>query len=109
MNEKLNALSRDALRLLEYLRETEAILGRLTSAATLDPLAALTPREKEMFGLIAQGLSLRAMAMKLGIKENTADSHRDTVRKKLGFGSSEELANFASDLKSRGLFPTPPV
>lgn len=44
----------------------------------------LTPREREVLGLLAQGLSNRAIGRRLGISENTARFHVNAILGKLG-------------------------
>lgn len=44
----------------------------------------LTPRELEILGLIAQGLSTREMAERVGVSENTVKTHVGRVLDKLG-------------------------
>lgn len=44
----------------------------------------LTPREREVLGLLAQGLSNRALGRRLGISENTARFHVNSILAKLG-------------------------
>ena len=48
------------------------------------PSPALTPRETEVFRLIAAGLSAREVAERLGIKYGTARNHIHRVLQKLG-------------------------
>jgi DNA-binding CsgD family transcriptional regulator len=45
---------------------------------------ALTPREREALGLLADGLSNKAIAARLGISEHTAKFHVASVLAKLG-------------------------
>lgn len=44
----------------------------------------LTPRELEILGLIAEGLSTREMAERVGVSENTVKTHAGRVLDKLG-------------------------
>jgi DNA-binding NarL/FixJ family response regulator len=44
----------------------------------------LTPREREVLGLMAQGLSNKAIAQRLSITEHTAKFHVNAVLQKLG-------------------------
>jgi DNA-binding NarL/FixJ family response regulator len=48
-----------------------------------DPLAELTPREKEVLGLVAEGLSNRAIATRLFVTERTVEAHVQQIFRKL--------------------------
>jgi serine/threonine-protein kinase len=49
-----------------------------------DPLAELTPREKEVLSLLAEGLSNRALASRLFVTERTVEAHVQQIFLKLG-------------------------
>lgn len=51
----------------------------------------LTDKEIEVADLLIEGLSLREIANKLYISENTAKTHRSSVYKKMQVGSRDEL------------------
>ncbi|MGQ5525397.1 response regulator [Chitinimonas sp. PSY-7] len=60
------------------------------------PLAyGLTEREREVLVLLAQGLSNKAIAQQLAISVRTAETHRLSVRRKLGIDSAAGLAKYA--------------
>ncbi len=60
-----------------------------------DPLNALTPREREVLALAAEGMSMTAMAEKLFISPRTAETHRTNLMQKLGLQSQTDLVRFA--------------
>jgi non-specific serine/threonine protein kinase len=53
---------------------------------------ALTRREKEIAGLVADGLGNREIAERLYLSKRTVDSHLEHIFTKLGFGSRTQLA-----------------
>lgn len=59
-----------------------------------DPLARwpLTPREREVALLVAQGRTNRQIAAQLVIAHRTADTHVENILKKLGFTSRTQVA-----------------
>jgi DNA-binding CsgD family transcriptional regulator len=52
----------------------------------------LTPRELEVARLVAQGLTNRQVAMRLGIAERTAETHVDHILTKLDFAGRAQIA-----------------
>ena len=55
----------------------------------------LTPREMEVAGLVALGLSNRQIARRLFISEHTAATHIQHILAKLGFSSRAQIATWA--------------
>ncbi len=62
----------------------------------------LTPRERDVLGLVAQGLPNRAIGESLGITERTARTHVSNILAKLGLTSRTQAALFAVE---QGLEP----
>ena len=60
------------------------------------PAKPLTRREREIAGLVAEGLTNREIARKLFISERTAEGHVEQIRNKLGFTSRSQVASWAT-------------
>jgi two-component system, NarL family, response regulator LiaR len=75
------------------------LLTRLTQALQRppppDPLQPLSPREREVLGLIARGHSNRQIASDLGIGEQTVKTHVRSILTKLGLQDRVQAAIFA--------------
>lgn len=67
----------DALR-----REFDELTGRVGEDGDVSP--SLTTRETEIFGLIGDGLTTKAIAERLGLSEHTVQTHRKRIAAKLG-------------------------
>ena len=63
------------------------MLGRRRRA---DPLASLTPREREVLGLMAEGRSNSAMAEALVVSERAVEKHVTSILAKLGLPPAAE-------------------
>jgi DNA-binding NarL/FixJ family response regulator len=60
-----------------------------------DPYERLTPREREVLSLTAQGHSGAAIAGRLYISQRTVESHRASLMRKLGVRNQKELVRYA--------------
>lgn len=58
-------------------------------------LGSLTPREREVFQLLAIGQSNKEVARELGMSLGTAKKHRENLQRKLDCHSAAELARLA--------------
>lgn len=61
------------------------------------PEEALSPRERDVLGLLAQGLSNKQIAAALGMAEKTARAHVSSILQKLGFSGRTQAALYARD------------
>ena len=55
----------------------------------------LSPREREIVQLLAEGRSNKEVAVALGISVKTAETHRARIMQKMGFHSVTELVRYA--------------
>jgi DNA-binding NarL/FixJ family response regulator len=78
----------------------QAYLGGKTGGG--DAYGTLTRREREVLHLVAEGLSAKEIARRLGMSPRTAETHRSHVMHKLGLHSRTELIRFAI---RRGIVP----
>lgn len=62
---------------------------------TTPTLALLSPREREVLSLIAEGFSRAEIGQRLGISIRTADTHRKHIMEKLELHSTADLTRFA--------------
>ena len=60
-----------------------------------DALANLTPKEREVLGLLAVGLTVEEIAERLALTCKTVQTHRNSLRKKLGVKTDVELCLLA--------------
>jgi DNA-binding NarL/FixJ family response regulator len=73
-----------------------ASLGKTTGRPSPATEAArLTPREREILQLIAEGKSNWCVATILGVSIKTVETHREHVMRKLGLASVVELVHYA--------------
>jgi DNA-binding NarL/FixJ family response regulator len=81
---------------------TAGVTRRLVQLATGPPhplIAKLSEREREVLGLVAQGLTNRQIAERLVISETTARNHVSHILEKLGMSRRAEAAAFAAQLR----------
>jgi DNA-binding CsgD family transcriptional regulator len=58
---------------------------------------ALTRRERQIAGLVAQGLTNKDIAARLAIRLRTAESHIEHILNKLGFTNRTQIATWATE------------
>ena len=110
-------VSQSATDIIEALRST--LRGDQYVAPTLDvdaiertmresPLRSLTPREREIFALLAQGLANAVIARRLYISKRTAETHRQRIMRKLQMHSISDLVLVAKRLEMIGMVAEAP-
>lgn len=98
--EELELAIRSALRGDAYIspKVARAVIDRYragTAAGGHEGLASLTPREREVFQLLALGRSNKEVARELDMSVGTAKKHRENLQRKLDCHSAAELARLA--------------
>jgi len=74
----------------------EGYLKPVTKAVPLAPLRSrLTPREREVVQLIAEGKSTKEVAVALQLSVKTAETHRSNIMRKLELHSVSDLVLYA--------------
>ncbi len=76
---------------------SEWAINALTTrvAETTDPLSSLSPREREVLQLAAEGYANPEIAEKLFISPRTAETHRTNLMRKLALQSQTDLVRFS--------------
>lgn len=70
---------------------------KLLAHPQADPLAGLTPREREVLGLIGRGMSNKAIGQRLGIAEKTVKNHVSNLLAKLELNDRLQAALYARE------------
>jgi DNA-binding NarL/FixJ family response regulator len=70
--------------------DPEVVSLLLSPLRATDQLAALTPREREVLALIAEGRTNRGIARRLWLTERTVETHIASILAKLGIGADDE-------------------
>ncbi|MGC6486647.1 MAG: response regulator [Planctomycetota bacterium] len=72
-----------------------AVRGDVSADDDASPLGVLTPREREVFQLLAIGKANKEVAAMLDLSLGTVKKHRENLQRKLDCHSSAELARLA--------------
>jgi DNA-binding NarL/FixJ family response regulator len=72
--------------------DPEVVKQLLAQQQDDDPLAQLTPREREVLALVARGFANKRIARELGIAEKTVKTHVGHVLAKLGVTDRTQAA-----------------
>jgi len=60
-----------------------------------DSFDSLTPRERQVLHLVAEGLTYQEIGERLGVSARTVETHRANLSRKLGLPSQVELVRYA--------------
>jgi len=88
INRELIAMGFSKPELFEVLKDEK-------KADPNNPVDTLSPREREVLLLIADGKTNKEIATKLNLSVYTVDSHRGKIMEKLNLHSAGELVRFA--------------
>ncbi len=81
---------------------TDRVLERLRDGPTIDPrLASLTPQERRILNLIAEGKTNRQIAEEMFLAEKTVKNYVSNLLAKLGMERRTQAATFAARLNER--------
>jgi DNA-binding NarL/FixJ family response regulator len=101
--------ARDLVAAMEALRQGKTFFTPKVAAMVLDgylgrdnrpaqevpPGSRLTPREREIVQLLAEGKSSKEVAVALGLSVKTAETHRSNITRKLELHSVSDLVLYA--------------
>jgi DNA-binding NarL/FixJ family response regulator len=74
---------------------SQRLVERVTGAGEPDPLASLTPRQREILRLVAEGVHAKEIAHRLRISRKTVDAHRAEIMERLGIRDVPGLVRLA--------------
>lgn len=81
-------------------RATEALMQRIRSDRTADPLAELSDQERAVFDLIGEGLTNREIGARLFLAEKTVKNYVTRLLSKLGMQRRTQAAVLATEIRS---------
>ena len=95
-SEELITAIEDVLQGRTYLTPllTKDVIANLTASAT-ETEVALTPRQREVLRLLADGKRMKEIGAILGLSTRTVETHKYEMMQALGVGSTAELVRYA--------------
>jgi len=69
--------------------------GFVREAESTDPVASLTPRQREILTLVAEGHNTKEIAFRLGLSAKTVEAHRSQLMERLDIHDIAGLVRFA--------------
>lgn len=95
--ELFEAIEAARMRQPFFLRSVGRSLSEALGGVDLegDDPSMLTPRQVEVLQLVAEGMSTRQIAARLGVSTKTAQTHREKLMKKVGAHKVSDLVRYA--------------
>jgi DNA-binding NarL/FixJ family response regulator len=108
-----DSIDGDLVKAIRAVAHGEGFLSPAVSGTVLadyqkhvtDPMDLVTPRERQLLQMLAEGKTSKDIAAELEISVYTVDAHRSRIMKKLQLRTIGELVRFAIQ---RGLIPLSP-
>ena len=89
-------------------RTMQALIGRLRDdSRPAGRLAALTPRERSVLSLVADGLTNKDIAQQMSLSESTVKNHVSRLMDKLGVSRRGQAAEILRRQRDSGEHPAP--
>jgi DNA-binding NarL/FixJ family response regulator len=82
--------------------DPRAARSLLEAKSAPDPLAGVSPREREVFGLLLDGMPNKLIARRLGISEKTVKSHLTSIFREIGVNDRVQAILWAERQGLRG-------
>jgi len=82
------------------------LYGLKAKRSSFDPYDSLTPRERQILQMTAEGSTSAEIAAHLSISPRTVESHRSNLLRKLRLKNHSELVRYAVQ---KGILKTPPL
>jgi DNA-binding NarL/FixJ family response regulator len=76
-------------------RTLDARAGESRAADPTDPVSRLSNREVQILNMVGRGMSSRDIAAEFGLSVKTIESHRQTIKHKLGLATNSQLLQYA--------------
>jgi DNA-binding NarL/FixJ family response regulator len=83
-------------------RSLDQRAGENSRSETNDPVARLSNREVQILNMIGRGMSSREIAQEFTLSVKTIESHRQTIKHKLGLATNSQLLQYAMKWFSGG-------
>jgi len=83
-------------------RSLDQRAGENSRSETNDPVSRLSNREVQILNMIGRGMSSREIAQEFTLSVKTIESHRQTIKHKLGLATNSQLLQYAMKWFSGG-------